>query len=312
MDSRPIISVVICTHNRAEYLDKAIGSVLAQEMSPSEYELIVVDNNSTDTTFEVVNHFSHAGNVRYVFEPVLGLCHARNTGWRSARGRYVAYLDDDTIASSGWLTAIREAFAGLPTPGVVGGRVDPIWEGDRPVWLSDDIAMSLAIMNWSDAPKRITDVNREWLTGNNMAVPVTVLAEVGGFHPWLDRVGAQMLSSGDIFLQKQIVKRGYPCLYYPAMAVRHHIPSSRLRKQWFVRRYYGQGLSDFVMQLLETKPSYIKRCQMALTMTAGLLLSPSKLCALLLPTDHPGRLTKKYFALIKIGHIAGLLGALKK
>jgi glucosyl-dolichyl phosphate glucuronosyltransferase len=312
MDSLPLISTVICTHNRADYLEKAIRSVLGQRMSPAEYELIVVDNNSTDATAEFVGRFSHFGNLRYIFEPALGLCNARNTGWRKARGQYVAYLDDDAIAEPGWLSAIKEAFESNPSLGVVGGPAVPIWEVDRPGWLSDDVAVSLAILHWSENPKRIADVRREWLVGANMAVPAAVLFEVGGFHPWLDRVGAQMLSSGDVFLQKKIIERGYVCLYYPAMAIRHHIHQSRLQKEWFARRYYAQGLSDFVMQLIETRPSLKKRFWMALTMVAELILSPRKLSALLLPSNNPKRLTEKYFALIKVGHIAGLMGALRK
>lgn len=312
MNSLPLISVVICTHNRSDYLVKAIRSVLEQDISSCEYELMVVDNNSIDATAKIVGNFSHLGNLRYVFEPELGLCNARNTGWRNAKGRYVAYLDDDAIAAPGWLSAIREAFAMTPPPGVVGGPAFPIWESDRPAWLSDDVAVSLAILDWSDTPKPITNLKREWLVGANMAVPVSVLSEVGGFHPWLDRVGTQMLSSGDVFLQKKIIEKGYICLYYPTMAVRHHIHQSRLRKEWFIRRYYAQGLSDFIMQLIETNPSRIERFRTALTMAADIMFSPRKLSALVLPSKRPKRLTEKFFTLIKIGHIAGLIGAFRR
>jgi glycosyltransferase involved in cell wall biosynthesis len=77
------ISVVICTHNRADHLINAIRSVLEQNMSSREYETIVVDNGSTDNTVEVVGSFRSAENVRYLFEKKLGLCQARNTGWQS-------------------------------------------------------------------------------------------------------------------------------------------------------------------------------------------------------------------------------------
>ena len=123
------ISVVIPTHNRARYLSLTIQSLLDQGLPRSDFEIIVVDNRSTDSTKQVIDGFGGGDLVRYVFEPALGASRARNTGWGHARGRYVAFLDDDVIASPAWLENILGAFETLqPTPGCVGGRVDPIWE----------------------------------------------------------------------------------------------------------------------------------------------------------------------------------------
>jgi len=311
-EGMPLISVVICTHNRANYLLKAMQSVLDQSMPANRYEVIVVDNGSTDETRELVERFEDLGNVHYIFEGKLGLCHARNTGWRNARGRYIAYLDDDAIASPEWLMAIEEAFTMAPDAGVVGGRVVPIWEGDRPAWLSDDIALSLTIVNWHSAPRLIPDVQVEWLVGANMAVPASVLAETDGFHPWLDRVGRHMLSSGDVFLQKEIIRRGYSCLYHPGIAVSHLVPRSRLNKRWFIRRYYSQGLSDAIIQIIEEAPSRKRRLLLAIAKTLDLLYSPKKVMNLLLPKRDPRLFAEQCFTLITLGHIMGLLGALGK
>lgn len=308
----PLISVVICSHNRANHLLKAIQSVVEQCVPRDKYEIIVVDNGSTDRTRELVRDFESTDNVHYIFEGMLGLCHARNTGWQRARGRYVAYLDDDAIASPGWLAAIEEAFAIAPGAGVVGGRVDPIWEAPRPVWLSEDLAAGLTILDWSDTPKVIPDVRVEWLAGANIAIPAAILSEIGGFHPWLDRVGKRMLFSGDVFLQKQIIRRGYSCFYHPKIAVNHLVPKSRLQKRWFIRRYYSQGLSDAVMQLIEQTPSRTKRIRLAFSKALNLLRSPGKLMNLILPSNDPRQFTEKCFTLIKVGHISGLLGAAGK
>lgn len=309
-DAPRTISVVICTHNRAGFLSQAIESVIDQPL-PGD-EILVVDNGSTDDTRELARRFDGRGPLRYVFEEKIGLCHARNTGWRSASGKFVAYLDDDAIASPGWLAAIREAFNMMPSAGVVGGRVDPIWQSERPAWLSDEIAMSLTIVDWSDKPKVIQDVRVQWLVGANIAFPVSVLAEVGGFDPRLDRVGTNMLSSGDVFLQKQIIQRGYACLYYPAMAVRHLVPAGRLTKQWFIRRYYWQGISDAVMYLIDHAPLSWLRLYEALGRATRLLLLPHRLWDLIFPTSDPKRFERKCFALIDVGYIAGLLGAARR
>jgi glycosyltransferase involved in cell wall biosynthesis len=307
----PVVSVVICTRDRASYLRRAIASVVEQRPADHDSEIIVVDNQSSDGTPAVVGEFASHG-VRYLLEPRVGLCHARNAGWRSARGRYVAYLDDDAIACPGWLAAVREAFERTPGAGVVGGRVEPIWEGPRPRWLSDDVALTLTILDWSDAPKEIADVRVEWLVGANMAATAAALAEVGGFHPWLDRAGSNMLSSGDVFLEKQIIRRGYRCVYYPAMAVRHAVPAARLTKRWFRRRYFWQGVSDAVMQLVEEAPGPSRRLRLALARAGRLLASPRALAVLLLPTDDPRRFTEKCFTWIAVGHVAGLLGAARR
>lgn len=304
----PLISVVICTHNRAEFIGGAIRSVLDQTAGEDSFEIIVVDNASTDRTRETVSEFQSRKEVRYVFENRLGLCNARNTGWQAARGKYVAFFDDDAIAYPGWLRAIEEAFQTVPRAGVVGGRVDPIWKKERPAWLSNEVAVSLTLLDWSDRPKEILDVDVEWLVGSNMAVPRVVLEEIGGFHPWLDRVGGNLLSSGDIFLQKEIIRRGYTCLYYPDMAIRHLVPGNRLNQRWFTRRYYWQGISDAVMMLIEHSPSPLKRIGMASSVVGRLLSSPTDLISLLIPTWNARLFTRKCFSWIRVGFIVGMLG----
>jgi glycosyltransferase involved in cell wall biosynthesis len=305
----PAITVVICTHNRAELLQKAIQSLVDQDCAQDEFEVLVVDNGSTDNTREVVERFSVVGNIRYLAEPEIGLCIARNTGWRNARGEYVAYLDDDAIAAPCWIASIARAFSRHSNAGTVGGRVEPIWEDARPDWLSNELALGLTIVDWSEHERIIPDINCEWLVGANMAMPKSVLDKVGGFHPKLDRVGKNMLSGGDVFLQKQIMELGYDCVYVPQMAVRHLVMKSRLDQNWFRRRYYWQGFSDGVMRLIENDFTPLERLGMALRAAGKLIFSPDKLFCLLFSTQNPARFTTKCFALIQVGQIAALLGA---
>lgn len=307
----PLVSVVICTHNRATALADALDSLVSQEGAPP-FEVLLIDNGSTDDTRGVAERFSGPLPLRYLFEPALGLCRARNTGWQNAGGRYVAYLDDDAVASPGWLAAIPEGFSLLPRAGVVGGRVDPIWHAARPPWLSDAVAMSLTIVDWSPAPKRLDDLNAEWLAGANMAVRHDVLRSVGGFHPELDRVGTRLLSSGDVFLQKQVQALGFDCGYVPAMAVGHVVPASRLEQRWFRKRYYWQGVSDAVMELVDRRLGPGRRLARALGAIAALARSPRAVGALLTTTGDPDRFTRQCFTLIEVGRAAGLLGAARR
>jgi len=112
----PRISAIIITHNRVEYLIKAIQSLLHQSLPKDQYEIIVVDNCSTDHTRETVEKLSANNKVRYVFEPELGSSKSRNTGLQHARGTYVAFLDDDVITCPDWLEKILHVFE--PTPSV--------------------------------------------------------------------------------------------------------------------------------------------------------------------------------------------------
>jgi glycosyltransferase involved in cell wall biosynthesis len=307
-----LISVIICTRNRAELLGRAIQSVVDQDVPSDMFEVVVVDNASSDRTPSVARGFQDRIALRYVREEKIGLCMARNTGWRAASGRYVVFFDDDAVARPGWLCAIKGAFerAG-PSAGVVGGRVDPIWEVSRPTWLADEIAGSLTIVHWGDDEKVIRDVGLEWLVGANMALPKHLLADIGGFHPWLDRVGSNLLSSGDVFLQKEVVRRGYDCLYVPAIAIEHWVPASRLTQKWFMRRFFWQGVSDAVMQLIERVPSPRQRLSLAAKRMRRVLRSPARLASLPFRTDSPDAFKKKCFTLIDVGYVAGLLGAAK-
>ena len=104
-----LFSVVICTYNRASLLPTALQTVCEQALDCTEYEVLVVDNNSTDETRFVTESFMQRySNVRYCFEPQQGLSYARNRGWREARGKYVAYTDDECKVPPQWLTVAKE------------------------------------------------------------------------------------------------------------------------------------------------------------------------------------------------------------
>jgi glucosyl-dolichyl phosphate glucuronosyltransferase len=302
------VSAIICTHNRSNYLKKALESLLKQDFPADHYEIIVVDNCSVDDTNKVVSRYSEGTRLRYLYEPVLGLSHARNTGWTNATGKYVAFLDDDAIASPDWLNKILIVFETIkPRPGCVGGKVVPIWEGPRPGWLSDWLLHGLALVDWSDHPHILADLSQEWLIGTNLAIPVEVLQKIGGFTHRLDRVGKSLLSSGDVFLEKQVAQLGYSVFYHPEILVNHHIMDARLDQSWFFRRYYWQGVSDAVMRILQDKPSSGKRFRDVLSQLRRLIRSPRTLLGIMSPPADPHRFTETCFSLITLGYIRGLI-----
>ncbi len=204
----------------------------------------------------VRREFSDLTNLRYIYESRLGLAHARNAGWRNARGKYVAYLDDDGVACPTWLEKIVDVFETVkPQPGCVGGKIAPIWEAARPNWLTDELLSSLAILDWSDSPVVLD--NRQYLAGVNLAFQKDILAEIDGFWQGLDRTGKNLLSSGDVLAERQVQNLGYNCYYDPKIVVHHHISASRLTKEWFRQRFYWQGVSDAILeQILSPSPRH--------------------------------------------------------
>src|SRR5262245_2427124 len=133
----PIISAVICTYKRADYLRHALRSLCEQTLERSEFEVLVVDNAVEDETKQVVRDFESMGlPVCYVPEPEVGLNRARNTGLKSAAGRYVAYLDDDARADARWVESLVQVFQSTGAA-VVGGRVWLDWHGEKPGWVPE-------------------------------------------------------------------------------------------------------------------------------------------------------------------------------
>ncbi|MDY6838321.1 MAG: glycosyltransferase [Thermodesulfobacteriota bacterium] len=303
------ISAIICTHNRAQYLSKAIGSLTQQTLDKSLYEIIIVDNCSTDSTKDVVTgHCSDAIRPRYIYESALGLSRARNTGLEAANGQYVAYLDDDAIACRNWLEKIVNLFDSTqPKLGCVCGKVEPIWEAPRPPWLSDKVAASLTIVDWSNEPVALS--KDKSIAGANMAFPNSVLTSVGGFEEKLGRKGNKLLSMEEFLLRQQLQSLGYSCHYHPEIAVRHHVPASRLNKSWFFRRFYWQGVSKAIARAHFESITIPKRISVAISAAKKLMGSPLPLIGLAASTDGPDDFTQKCFTLARIGYIFGLLGA---
>ena len=254
----PQISVVICTLNRDYYLRSALQSLVDQTLSRENFEILVIDNGSVDKTKEVATQeFSFLGNIFYIHEPQTGLNYARNTGLNNSRGKYIAYLDDDAIASPQWLENILNVFQhSAPNVGCVGGKIDPLWESDRPEWLSDNLLGYLAILDISPISTILS--KGQFLYGVNFAFDKNILQSIGGFEAGLDRQGKNLLSNGDIMVQKRIQDQGYVCFYDPQISVQHQIQATRLKPEWFYQRAYWQGISDAIMRIKHNKSVLIR------------------------------------------------------
>lgn len=239
----PFLTVVVCTYNRQELLPLCLASLADQTLQRERYEVLVVNNNSTDGTGEVAESFSrlHA-NFRSVFEPSQGLSHARNRGFREARGKVVAYLDDDARAHPQWCERIVSAFHSVtPSPDAVGGDILPWYEGEPPAWFSDE----LETRNWGDEAGFLPPVQAKFgFCGSNMAFLKELLQSCGGFTTGLGMSGAKVRFGEETELFSRLHKTGARLWYDPALVVRHFVPLQHMRLSYRVRRSYLSGVAQ--------------------------------------------------------------------
>jgi glycosyltransferase involved in cell wall biosynthesis len=234
------LSVVLCTYNRQKSLRRTLGS-LANMSVPAglAWELVVVDNNSTDRTRDVVEEFARGTvvDVRYVFERKQGLAHARTRGVAEASGHVIAFTDDDVVVDQHWLTGLVNAFADRDAASV-GGKILPVWEQPCPGWLTTDLWGYLALLDHGEESRDL-DVPDLW--GANFAVRRTVLEKYGGFDTALGRVPGKLYAGEETMLLRRLLEAGERISYTPAALVYHHVPVSRMRKAYFRRWRFDEG-----------------------------------------------------------------------
>ncbi|MDK8191589.1 glycosyltransferase [Paenibacillus sp. UMB7766-LJ446] len=234
-------SVSICTHNRAIDTMQAVESVLNGDMGSADYEILVIDNNSTDNTKELFDSLNMPAHVRYIFEPQLGLSYARNRAIKEAKGEFVLFLDDDALACSTWIKEVVRIFDMDSRIGCVGGKIVPIWEGGKPDWIPHDIVSLYTLMDFSS---EIVEMHAPSIPfGANVAFRRSIFQQIKPFREDLGRVGSNLMSSEESELIGR-VRLEYKVFYSPYAIVEHKIAKSRLTKRWLLRRVYWQGISD--------------------------------------------------------------------
>lgn len=248
----PALSIAVCTHDRAERLVRALGSLIAQTVAPSRLEILVIDNASTDATRSHVDALrARGGSLRYLYEPTLGLTHARNRALHAARSPYLAFLDDDEVADPGWAAQLLAAIDAIrPAPACIGGPIAPLWEAPRPDWLGDALLGYYSVIDLGPELHRL-DPTRTPLYGGNFCFARTPLIAVGGFDATLGRRGAHLLSNEDVWAQRRLARAGGTIWYVPGARVRHEVPAARLTPDWVAERAWWQGFSDARMRRLE-------------------------------------------------------------
>ena len=242
------ISAIICTYNGGRYLKRAIESLASQSLSRKDYEIIVVDNCSTDSTKEIVGSLlNNVENLRYCYEPEIGLSHARNRGIQEARGEVVAFIDDDAEAEPEWLEGLLSSYRD-DRIACVGGKSILKWPDgfQRPKWLHRKLEPFLSGFD--------PGVNKELEVRGISHIPYGVnisfrrrILEKYPFRADLGRTDKGIYGGEETELCLRLLKDGWKVIYNPAAVVHHIVPDSRIEQTWFLKRALDWGISRVVV-----------------------------------------------------------------
>jgi len=244
------ITVAICTYNGAERLPLVLNYLKSQILSPEvSWEIVVVNNNSCDQTTQVVGLYqdnSRLGQrLRYASEARQGLAYARRRAVQLAKGKLVAFLDDDNLPDSRWLQAVFDFGQQHPTAGAYGSKIAGRYETPPPPDF-ERIACFLAIIDRGDRPFRY-DQLQHWLFPAGAGLVVRRQAWLASVpaQPALTGVKAQQLSGKgeDIETLSYLRKDGWQIWHNPAMQIEHVVGCDRLTSSYLLKLFRGVGLS---------------------------------------------------------------------
>jgi glycosyltransferase involved in cell wall biosynthesis len=245
-----MISVIIPTYNRATLLASTLESIAGQTLPLDLYEVLIIDNGSTDNTRDVSNDFgTRLKNISYIFEENPGLHAARHRGLKYSKGNILVYADDDVRAFPSWLASIAECFED-DRVAMVGGKNIPWLEAAPPTWFDKlwehtDFGKFMTCYSLLDFGEEVREINPLFIFGCNFSIRKSVLQHLGGFHP--DGMPRDMLKyrgDGEAFVAGGVSKLGYKAIYHPLASVEHWVPRSRMTLEYIENRAFADGITQ--------------------------------------------------------------------
>ena len=256
-----ILSIVICSYNRASYISGALDSLYHQSAGLDNFEAIIVDNNSTDNTAEVFKQWrsSHAnGSFTYLTESKQGASFARNTGAEGAKGQWLCFMDDDAIANSNYVENIIKHIKTKPEAIGFGGRIIPKYIPSAPEWMS--YYVSSLVGNFDYAPTACAFENGKYPLESNMIVKKDIYDSIGGFNTQLPGVVGTLRIGGEgKELFYKLLALGHTIYYDPAICVHHVVEVKKLTPEYMYRVASGIGRGEKTRTLSISKGSYLKK-----------------------------------------------------
>lgn len=229
------ISLILPTYNRVNILRTSLGYIARQDYPPDDFEIIVVDNNSTDDTRSVVEDFKiHHPQlfINYVFEKQQGLVYARHTGARSAKYDILSYIDDDGFLNPGWLREVARVFQANDQVAAVAGKIVIKWDSPPPDWIYQYEWLLGKLDYGGDILIRLG----LYINGGSFSIKKKVLFELGGFDA--DQVGEWLIGSGEDELNEKLWRCNYLTAYTPNAVMEHYQLVEKNATEKDIRRRY--------------------------------------------------------------------------
>lgn len=261
MNHRLKISVVICTYNRAAYIQEAMQSLYDQTLPRDAYEVIVVNNNSTDNTESICHSFIGSHNDAFFYyynEPQQGASFARNTGARYAQSPLLCFMDDDAVAEKDYLERIVRFFEEHTDAGGLGGRIIPRYIPEEPKWMSYYVSSLVGNFHYSDEVAVFQP--GKYPLESNMIIRKSDFDAISGFNTALPGVVGNHRIGGegkDFFLRLQ--ELGKKIYYDPTIRVHHVVETAKLTREYMYRVASGIGRGERVRMLQKGKAAYYKK-----------------------------------------------------
>ncbi len=268
----PVVSMVICTHQRFDLLESAVASLLDQKSPFEFYEVIVVDNDREPNprVREIAATANASVGTRYVHEPRIGLSHARNAGGRAARAPCVAYMDDDAKAPPEYVSRLVAILDEI-SPDICGGPYYPFYLNEKPAWYKDAYGSQCL----SDEACFLTE--GQFLDGGNIILKKALLERLGWFDPRFGMAGKKIGYGEETALQIEAWKEVPRLKVYfdPGLSVSHLVPKRKMSTAWHIKMSFHMGRSQAYLWLPENDRGTARR-KAPLRLVRNLLNFPVK------------------------------------
>ena len=244
------LSVIIPTRNRSPLIKKVLFSLMNQTLTKDQFEVIVIDNGSTDDTAEICDEYkSKLPGFQRIYDECPGLHVGRHLGIKHAKGDILVYADDDIEAFPTWLAGVAESFRD-PEVTLVGGKCLPKFESNPQewveyLWVRNQYGKTLGYYSLVDFGDEMKEISPFFVFGCNYSIRKNVLIEVGGFHP--DAMPQELIKyrgDGESYVSRRIEELRYNVIYNPKASVYHWVPKSRLTLEYLKKRSFNQGISN--------------------------------------------------------------------
>lgn len=243
-NNKIVVSVAICSYNREKYLEKCLDSLVHQkDVDSKDYELLIIDNNSTDGTKDLVTEYINkypSIKIHYYFEPKIGLSHARNRAIKEAHGDYIAYIDSDGIAYPDWIKQIIEFTHKYPHVLAFGGPAYRYTEIPVPRWVPPEYGT----LNLGEKEKEVAG----GIFGCNMIFKKSLLEKFGGFNPELGMVGKTLGYGEEDEIFSKMAKQNLPIMYNPHIKIKHLLLSYRLNMFWRLKSKFAIVVTELLQK----------------------------------------------------------------